>query len=114
VQSVSTNAALLVVVGGAEEFVAVCAGTDVPSTADVAVVCGVFVVTVVRGGGTVDDDAGVEVDTIVGELGSTVSTGLPDDADVGADESPPSLHPPTATVSATRGTKTRLYRMLSP
>jgi hypothetical protein len=56
----STNASVLVVGGGADEAVEVCAGTEVASTADVVDV--VFVVTVVRGGETAAAVAGVDVD----------------------------------------------------
>lgn len=100
----STNAAVPFVVGGAVEFAVVCVGPDVSSTADVG---GGFVVTVVRGGGTADDEAGVTVDVDVDWIVSTVSTAsteVPDDADVGAVESSPSLHPPTATVSSATST----------
>jgi hypothetical protein len=112
VQFMSTNTLLPIVGGGGgadESVVVVCAGTEVPSTADVVGVGVGLVVTVVRGGGTavvvpradVDVDVEVDVDRSVEGLVTTVSTGVPDDADVGADESSPSLHPPTAAASRT-------------
>jgi hypothetical protein len=112
----STSPALLIVGGGSDESVEVCAGAGEPSTGDVVGVGGVFVVSVVRGGETagavavVCVDVDVDVDRIVGGLVTTVSTGVPDDADVGADESPPSLHP--ATPAASSATSTTLDREL--
>ena len=109
----STNA-LLVVGDGANESGEVRAGT-VPSTAGgggvVVVVGGASVVTVVRGG-TVEGVTGldVDVDRVVGGLVTTVSIGVPDDADVGADVSPSALHP--ATPAASSATSTTLDRQI--
>jgi hypothetical protein len=119
VQFMSTNTLLPIVGGGGgadESGVVVCAGTEVPSTADVVGVGVGLVVTVVRGGGTavvvpradVDVEVDVDVDRVVGGLVTTVSTGVPDDADVGGDESSPSLQLPTA--AASRATSTTLDR----